>query len=721
MEKLKGEVRRVAFSNPETGFAVAEVEVNGEILPATIVGNIGDVFAGQTIEVQGKWEIHPKFGRRFRVESYQKELPHGRRAIIKYLRSGLIEGIGPVLAEKIVAKFGDQALEVIDKRPQELLRVHGVGKKRLEMIKRAWEEQKEISSLMVLLKDHDLGTAVATKIIRKYGHKAMAVITKNPYRLAQVIHGIGFKTADKIAFRMGFEKSSTQRLEAGIVFRLSAAADQGHVFYPLDLLVKSASGFLEVTNEQVLSAIDSLAQRQEIVIENYNEKRTRQKAVFLRKYHSAETGVAQHMDRLLRSRASGSEIATDKALLWLKTKINIRFAPRQIEAIKHALMDKVLIITGGPGTGKTTIVKAIIEIFKVKGALIELAAPTGRAAQRLAEATSMQARTIHRLLEFSWEGGGFQRNEQRPLDADLVIVDEASMIDISLMAHLLRAIPSEARLILVGDMDQLPSVGPGNVLKDLVDSAKVPVVRLTEIFRQARQSMITVNAHRINSGKMPLPVPEGKGPGDFYFIERSDPELVLKTVLELVQRRIPKRFSLDPLRDVQVLCPMHKGLAGTEELNRRLQQILNPSGSRILKASRRIGPGDKVMQIRNDYEKEVFNGDIGFVKSVDTVTGELVVSFEGKEVLYKPADLEDLTLAYAISVHKSQGSEYPAVVFPILSQHHLLLQRNLVYTAVTRARRLLVMVGSREAVARAIANKRPSSRFTLLAKRLKEL
>lgn len=724
-EKLKGEVKRITFSSPETGFTVAEVRVDAELLPITIVGNLGNVFPGQVLHMEGMWELHPRFGKRFKVHVYSRILPQTKKAIEKYLGSGLINGIGPVLAERIVKKFGEDTLKVIDESPNKLLKVDGIGEKRLALIKRAWEEQRGMSSLMVFLKEHDLGTALAFKIMKRYGNQALSTITENPYRLAWDIPGVGFKTADKIAMKMGIDRDSTQRLEAGIIFRLTSLAEQGHVYYPLESVVRLCSEFLGVGEKEVSRALELLTSRGELVIEQVvghsSHRKKELQAVFLKRYHLAETATATHIRRLMAADSRVPKIDAHKAIEWIRRRISINLVARQIDAIEKALTNKLLIVTGGPGTGKTTIIKAIIEIFRAKKATVLLAAPTGRASKRMEEAAAMEAKTIHRLLEFSWDIGGFARNEDNPLEADLVIVDEASMIDVSLMAHLLRAIPSEARLVLVGDVDQLPSVGPGNVLKDMISSGKIPVVRLTDIFRQAKKSLITVNAHRINHGKMPILPSQGERLQDFYLIEQHNPNQVLNTVLELVCRRIPERFSMDPVRDIQVLCPMHRGVVGTEELNRKLQKALNPNGRRVQVGSRSYGIGDKVMQIRNDYEKEVFNGDIGYVKSLDTVAGQLTVSFDSREVSYRFAELDDLALAYAISVHKSQGSEYRAVVLPLISQHYLMLQRNLIYTAITRARKLLVIVGSKRALSIAVTNEKPSKRYTLLAQRLKRL
>ncbi len=723
VDSLEGEVVRIVFSNPETGFTVADFRVGGGLLPITIVGQMGNVFVGQLLHIEGVWEVHPKFGRRFKVKTWSRVLPKTERAIQKYLGSGLIDGIGPILAERIVKKFGENTLKVIDEKPGELLKVEGIGEKRLDLIKKAWEEQKDISSLMVFLKEHDLGTSLAFKIIKRYGKQALTVISQNPYRLAWDIDGVGFRKADNIAKKMGLSRDSAQRMEAGIVYKLTRLADHGHVYYPFESMLRACAELLGVTEAEVERALESLAARGEVVIEEVGEdsepNAPAHRAVFLKRYYNAETAVAHHVARLMASTPRYPSLDVPKAIQWVKKRMNIHLSSEQVAAVEKALTNKFLIITGGPGTGKTTIIKAIIQIFKAKDARVLLAAPTGRASKRMEQATATEARTIHRLLEFSWERGGFTRNEDNPVEADVVVVDEASMIDVSLMAHMLRAIPPEARIILVGDVDQLPAVGPGNVLRDMIRSGRIPVVRLTRIFRQAAESLITVNAHRINQGKMPVVASQGKGLQDFYIIEQHDPAKVLETVMELVCRRIPERFSMDPLTDIQILCPMHRGLVGTEELNRRLQGALNPHARGIVVGSRRIAVGDKVMQVRNDYEKEVFNGDIGYVSAIDEGEGRLTVSFDSREVTYRHGELDDLALAYAISVHKSQGSEYRAVVLPLLSQHYLMLQKNLLYTAITRASNLLVIVGSKKALAMAVSNEKPRMRYTLLTQRLK--
>ncbi len=674
------------------------------------------------LKVKGAWLTHPKFGKQFKVISHQSIVPATVIGIKKYLGSGLIKGIGPVMASRIVKQFGEKTLEIIDRNPQELHQVEGIGRKRIEMIETAWKEQKEIRSVMIFLQGHGVSPAYAAKIFKKYGWDSIKIVSKNPYRLASDIFGIGFVTADKIAGNMGFEKNAPARVEAGILHVLHQLSEEGHVYFPYEPLVDKCEEILEVDREVICKAIGSITLENKIVIEDLNQDletfQTNHKAVYLKSFHIAETGMADHLLRLADSPKKMRKIEVGKALTWVQEKIRTEFAAKQIEAIRSAVSEKVMVITGGPGTGKTTIISALIKIYRELGARIMLAAPTGRASKRMSEATGYPARTIHRMLEYNLQKGGFQRSQDHPLEVDVLILDETSMIDTILMYHLLKAVPSGATLILVGDVNQLPSVGAGNVLKDVIRSRKVPVVELKEIFRQAANSGIIRNAHRINTGLLPELKQEREALGDFYFIEQEDQEEVLRIIMELVCQRIPKRFQLDPLEGIQVLAPMHKGTVGTENLNAKLQEALNPSGPTIIRGGRTFRLKDKVMQVRNDYEKEVFNGDIGRITSMDEEMREVIVTYDGVPVPYDASDLDEIVHAYAISVHKSQGSEYPAVILPLLPQHYLLLQRNLIYTAVTRAKKLLVIVGSKKALATGVKNDKIARRYTYLAERL---
>jgi exodeoxyribonuclease V alpha subunit len=723
--ELEGQIERITYVNEETGYTVAKLMVSGSSEPVTIVGNLIAPTPGEMLKLKGAWLTHPKFGKQFKVTSHQTIVPATVSGVKKYLGSGLIKGIGPVMASRIVKKFGEKTLQVIDQNIDELHKVEGIGQKRVEMIEKAWKEQKQIRDVMIFLQGHGVSPTYATKIFRKYGWESISIVSKNPYRLATEIFGIGFLTADRIAQNIGFAKDAAARAEAGILYVLNELSEEGHVYYPYEQLVERCREILEVEKDIIIRAIGTITFEGRIVIEDLNRDlevfQPNNKAVYLKRFHVSETGIAQHLTRLISSPKSIRKIDADKAVQWVQGKIGLSLAPRQIEAVMTASQEKVMVITGGPGTGKTTIINALIRIYRQLGAKIFLAAPTGRASKRMTEATGYPARTIHRMLEFNPQNMGFQRDQDHPLEVDVLILDETSMIDTTLMYHLLKALPSQATLIMVGDVNQLPSVGPGNVLKDVISSGRVPVVELKDIFRQAGHSRIVVNAHRINTGLMPELSTKKGHLEDFYFIEQDEPEQALSTVMELVCERIPKRFGFDPVEQIQVLAPMHKGLLGTESLNLNLQEALNPSKEELSRGGRTFRLKDKVMQVRNNYEKEVFNGDIGKITSIDLESQEVIVTYEGIPVRYETSELDEIILAYAISVHKSQGSEYPAVIVPILPQHHLLLQRNLIYTAVTRAKKLVVVVGSKKALATGIGNDRIMRRCTYLSERLKLL
>lgn len=721
--ELEGQIEGIPFSSDETGFAVARVRVAGYREPVTVAGNLPAPRPGEMLKMQGFWIDHPKFGRQFKVLSHKPVVPATPEGIRKYLGSGLIKGIGPVTAARIVKRFGEKTLDIIENRIHELGRVEGLGPKRIEMIEKAWREQKEIRELMIFLQDHDVSPVHAAKIFHYYGGDAIRVVSQNPYRLATDIYGIGFLTADRIAQKMGFEKNAPVRAEAGILHVLGQLSEEGHVYYPYEPLVEKCKEMLDVGREIITKAMAAIAFEGRLVIEDLNGEfeafEPNRKAVYLKPFHVAESGVAGFIRRLLLSGKRLGKIDAGQAVASVQQDLSFTLAPKQVEAVQAAVSKKVVVITGGPGTGKTTIIKLVIGIYREHRSRILLGAPTGRAAKRMSEAAGFPSRTLHRLLEYAPRKGGFMRNQDNPLEVDVLVVDETSMVDTVLMYHLLKALPAEATLILVGDVCQLPSVGAGNVLKDIIRSGVIPVVELREIFRQAAESRIIVNAHRINAGLLPEWSRE-RGPlEDFYFIEQDDPEQVLRIILELVCERIPKRFRFDRVEDIQVLSPMHKGVAGTENLNVKLQQALNPSGEEMARGERKFRLLDKVMQVRNNYDKEVFNGDIGRITSIDGEEQVVTVTFDGVPVPYETTELDEIIHAYAISVHKSQGSEYPAVVVPILSQHHLLLQRNLIYTAVTRARELAVMVGSKRALAAGVKNDKTMRRYTCLAERLK--
>jgi len=719
---LKGQIERITYTNDENGYTVAKVKVSGRKDLVTVVGTLLIPIPGEVIEMKGNWMNHPRYGEQFKVEHYKSLVPASVYGIEKYLGSGLIKGIGPIMAGRIVKKFGEETLEVIENEIEKLAEVNGIGKKRIEMVKKAWEDQKEIREVMIFLQTHGVGSGYATKIFKQYGSRSIQVVKENPYRLATDIFGIGFISADRIAEKLGFARDSELRAEAGILYVLHQLADEGHVYYPYEPLVKKCQEILGVDREVIVKALGAIAAAKMIVVEDLKEDSEdfgeKDKAVYLAKFHLSETSIVTRMKTLIKSPKSIRKIDSDKAIDWVQKQLAITLAKRQMEAIKCAAENKVMVITGGPGTGKTTIINAILKIFSKLRVKIMLAAPTGRAAKRMSEATGHEAKTIHRMLEYSIQKGGFQKNEEKPLDCDLLVVDEASMIDTILMHHLLKAIPPGATFILVGDVNQLPSVGAGNVLKDIIASGKMQVVELNEIFRQAKESLIIVNAHMINSGLLPSFKSSGQKLDDFYFIEQEDPEEVLRIILELTKERIPRRFGFDPVDDIQVLTPMHKGVVGAGNLNVELQKVLNPVENGVLRGGFSFRVSDKVMQVKNNYDKEVFNGDIGRITSIDPEHQEITISFDGRDIPYDYTDLDEIVLAYAVSVHKSQGSEYPAVVMPILTQHYVLLQRNLVYTAVTRGRQLVVMVGTVKALAIGVRNDKTRKRYTYLRQRL---
>jgi exodeoxyribonuclease V alpha subunit len=713
-DTLEGILERIVFFNEENNFTVARLQSGHGRDLITIVGNLPDPNPGETLRMQGEWIVDAKFGRQFRVESCISVLPSTLTGIQKYLGSGLVKGIGPITAGRVVAKFGLETLEVMEARLDDLLEVEGIGKIRAERINKAWQEQKEIRDVMVFLQGHGVSSTYAVKIYKAYGNKSISVVKENPYRLALDISGIGFKTADKIARNISIDPGAQIRIEAGIIHVLSELVDEGHVYYPQDKLMSSAAELLEVDQAKINPALTALAAQRRVIVDQLGDDQ----AVYLTSLHVAEVNVARRLETLINAPRQMFPIDIEKAIQWVQGDIGMELAEMQKEAIRKAVSSKVMVITGGPGTGKTTLLNCLIRILEKKNQRILLASPTGRAAKRLAQVTGREAKTIHRLLEYSPKEGGFKRNEDNPLEADLVIIDEVSMMDILLMNHLLKAMPQVATLIMVGDADQLPSVGPGNVLGDIMDSGRVETVKLTKVFRQAQESIIVVNAHRINRGEfLLLRPPEGKK-SDFYFIEKDEPEQALELIKDLCASRLPRAFHLDPHNDIQVMTPMHRGLAGVSNLNAELQLLLNPTGKEVTRGGRCFRVNDKVMQIVNNYEKEVFNGDIGRIIGIDDEQQKLAIKYDDRSVDYEWNELDELILAYAISIHKSQGSEYPAVVVPLLSQHYIMLQRNLLYTAITRARKLVILVGSRKALAIAIRNNKVQHRYTGLSARL---
>ena len=709
-EVLAGLVERVTFHNADNGFCVLRVKARSHRDLVTVVGHAAIISAGEWITASGEWFNDHTHGQQFKAQFMRTSAPTSIEGIEKYLGSGMIRGIGPVYAQKMVKAFGEKVFDIIEAEPDRLREVTGIGAVRAKRITAAWAEQKIVREIMVFLHSNGVGTARAVRIYKTYGADAVQVMTENPYRLARDIRGIGFKTADAIAMKLGIAKTAMIRVRAGISYALTEAMDDGHCGLPTDQLVPLAEELLEVPKELIRSALELELGEGTVIADSVAQT----PRIFLAGLYRAEQVIAGRLIQLINGRLPWPFIDADKALPWVETKTGLKLAESQSAAIRLAMLAKVLVITGGPGVGKTTIVNSILRILAAKGVNLLLCAPTGRAAKRMTEATGFEAKTIHRLLEVDPKGGGFKRGADNPLDCDLLVIDEASMVDVMLMQALLRAVPDNAALLIVGDIDQLASVGPGQVLADIISSGAVPVVRLTEVFRQAAKSRIITSAHRINQGSMPdLSRPEGDS--DFYFVEAEDPEVAVPRIVELVKSRIPKRFGLDPIRDIQVLCPMNRGGVGARSLNVSLQAALNPTGERkVERFGWTLAPKDKVMQIENDYDKEVYNGDIGYVEDVDPEAGELTASFDGRLVTYGFGELDTLVPAYAATIHKSQGSEYPAVVIPVLMQHYTMLQRNLLYTGVTRGKKLVILVGQKKAIAMAVRNASGRRRWSKL-------
>jgi exodeoxyribonuclease V alpha subunit len=709
-EVLAGTIERVTYHNAENGFCVLRIKARGHRDLVTIVGHAATIAAGEWITATGDWVNDHTHGQQFRARFLRTAAPSSVEGIEKYLASGMIRGIGPVYARKMVKAFGETVFDVIEGEPDRLRAVEGIGPVRAQRITTAWAEQKVVREIMVFLHSHGVGTARAVRIYKTYGVDAVQVMSENPYRLARDIRGIGFKTADAIATRLGIEKTAMIRVRAGIAYALTEAMDDGHCGLPVEELAQLAVELLDVPEALILPALDLELVAGTVVADTVGDR----SCVFLGGLYRAEQVIAERLHRLLSGPVPWPVIDPDKALPWIEQKVGLALAASQVTAIRLALLAKVLVITGGPGVGKTTIVNAILRILAAKGVTLLLCAPTGRAAKRMTEATGFEAKTIHRLLEVDPQTGGFKRGSEHALDCDLLVVDETSMVDVVLMQALLKAVPDHAGLLIVGDIDQLPSVGPGQVLADIIASGVVPVVRLTEVFRQAAQSRIITSAHQINQGFVPdLTKPEGES--DFYFVPAEEPETAATRIVNLVKTHIPRRFGLDPIRDIQVLCPMNRGGIGARSLNVELQNALNPAGERkVQRFGWTFAPGDKVMQIENDYEREVYNGDTGTIADVDPDAGELTASFDGRAVIYGYGELDTLVPAYAATIHKSQGSEYPAIVIPVLTQHYPMLQRNLLYTGVTRGKRLVVLVGQRKAISIAVRNVSGRQRWSKL-------
>ena len=707
LDTIAGSVEKILYTNEENHYTVAQLlpEGRGRVEPVIIVGNLAALNLGETVRAQGRWVNHKQFGRQFAVEKFESVLPRTIVGIQKYLGSGLVKGIGAKFADRIVEKFGERTLEIIDQFSGKLREVDGIGPERAKRIKEAWTTQKSVRDIMIFLQGHGIGSAHAAKIFKQYGETAIAVVRENPYQLAKDITGIGFRTADGIASKLGVAADSIHRLKAGLVHTLERAASEGHTCLPGAELIQAAGELLATEIKPVETALDLLLVAGDAVRDG--------EFIYLAGLHHAERSVAARLTDLRGAKLELPAIDFPKALAWVQQQTGIALAEAQKQAVQTALTAKVCVITGGPGVGKTTIINSIVRILQAKKCSVLLAAPTGRAAKRMSEATGAPAQTIHRLLKYTPHEGGFTHNERRPLKCDLLVIDETSMLDVPLAHQLVKAIPASASVVFVGDVDQLPSVGPGNFLHDLIESAVVPVVRLTEIFRQAKASFIITNAHRVNAGE--LPVLDAPAESDFFFIHEEDPEKVLATIKTLCSERVPRKYGLEP----QVLTPMHKGVCGAENLNRELQAALNPTGPAMQRYGRTYRVGDRVMQLRNNYDKDVFNGDLGRIKQLDLVEQEFVVEFDGRAVPYDFTDLDELIPAYAITVHKSQGNEYPAVIVPLLTQHYVLLQRNLLYTAITRGKQLVILIGSKKALAIAVGNNKTAARYSCLRDRLR--
>ncbi len=724
MTTIRCVVERITYQNPENGYSVLKVRVKGYDDLVAVVGNLLDANVGSVLSVEGDWKVDSRYGRQFAAQKWEETLPATVYGMEKYLGSGLIKGVGPKFAKLIVQKYGTDTFEVIEENVQALKEIPGIGPRRVRMIAESWARQKEVKNVMVFLQEHGVSTAFAARIYGQYGNESIARMRENPFQLADDIWGIGFRTADCIGEKLGFGKESYVRLRSGVMYTLSELADQGHVYATREQLTQRAAALLEAEEPSIVMTLDQMLKDKDLIREDQVRE---EDAVYLPPFYYAEIGVAGRLRRLAsepagdrlwirlleaRRKSGNDKLSVDVGRI--EQAVHMTYDQVQADAIRKAALAKVMILTGGPGTGKTTTTQGIIAAYRAYGLEVLLAAPTGRAARRMSEATGLEARTIHRLLECK-PPEGYQKNGENPLKGDVLIVDECSMIDIVLMNALLKAVPDSMRLVLVGDTDQLPSVGAGNVLRDVIESGAFPVVRLTRIFRQALESRIIMNAHRINAGQLP-DISNGRDT-DFFFLSREEPEQAVAEIVDLVKRKLPARYGVSS-SVIQVLTPMQRGAAGAPSLNLALQEALNPAGEGLRRSGFVYRQGDRVMQVKNNYDKEVFNGDIGRIETVNPGERTLKVDFEGRLVEYDQTELDELVHAYAATIHKAQGSEYQIVVMPILMSHYVMLQRNLVYTGITRAKKILVMVGTKKALAYAVQNVTVTGRNSMLKERL---
>jgi len=706
---LKGVIEKIVFKNEQNNYKVCKLKLDDTDKVETIYGNFYDVKAGEHVQITGEYVNTPKYGKQIKIEQLIVIPPASENGIEKFLGSGLIPGLGPVMAKRIVGQFGEKTIDILDNNIERLNEVEGFGKKRIRNVKKEWAKQNKIRDTMIFLQSLDISPSGSAKIMKKYGDNAVAVIKENPYRICEDIFGIGFKTADKIALKSGISKNSIFRISSGIKYILEKFEEEGHCYLPYDLLINKSLEFLDVEIVEVEKSLEILFKEKKVIISDGK--------VYITETYKDENFVAEKLTRIRDRKITNifEKYDPDKKIEELMSKVQVNLDEDQIEAIKAALHEKILVITGSPGTGKSTIVNFILNLFEYENLSVFLSAPTGRASKRLSETTGKDAKTLHRLLEYNPKTNSFNRNADNPLNCDLLIVDEASMIDIKLARSMLDALDEKTRIIFVGDYDQLPSVGPGNVLSDIINSNKFSVIRLTKIYRQFGNSKIIQNAHMIRDGLYPkLYFSNNNEKSDFYFVEKNDQEEALKTILRLLCQNIPDRFGFNPVKDIQIIVPIYKGISGVDNLNVQVQKILNKSDIKILKGNMELRLHDKVIQQKNDYEKDVFNGDIGFIKEIDFYNQRFKVDFDEKIVAYDFHDADQLSLSYAISIHKSQGSEFRCVIIPILTSHYMLLQRNLLYTALTRAKELAIIVGSKKAIGMAISRNHVENRYTNL-------